>query len=217
LPSLFQLVAAPNSQRRRGSSPPSPAEHERRGCGASTPPGPQANQGHEHPTFQPSTALARTCSPAAVLPPIAGPANGPARADDGARQVAECGRHAPGGGPAAPGRSIRHARHRRGTDKHVSGRKAAFRASKYAYQTIARVDRANGWTRLVRAASAVHLARRYTCNSNSRAFGAPDRTIAVPYRRRGAGECSSGRDDARKNEKHHCSLVIARSMRSRSE
>src|SRR5690606_35947795 len=85
------------------------------------------------------------------------------------------------------------------TLRHVMAvRSGASRLAHKPGQRIARLLSACFRTGLVRAASAVDLARRDTRETDARTFSAPDRTIAVPDPGGRTCESLSGRNNNRR-------------------
>jgi hypothetical protein len=79
--------------------------------------------------------------------------------------------------------------------------KSPLGSAEKADQTIARFLSANGWARLACFACPIHLASSHASNADSRPFGAPDWSVAVPDRNRRAGECQASSD--RLNGEYH--------------
>lgn len=79
------------------------------------------------------------------------------------------------------------------------------RSSKQAHQCITRFDRRSIRTRLVSVAGAIHFARCDAGQAYVRSLGAPDRSVAIPYRNWRAGERLPGRHNCGggKNEIDH--------------
>ena len=132
--------------------------------------------------------------------PIFVPARGEAAPNHRTGNIAGTGRCAESGGAGAAGPAARQTAHGRSADEDMSRPVPPLRLSEQADQMIARRDRIGVRTGMPRTATAVHLARGDAGKTDMRAFGAPDRPIAVPDRDRCAGEGLAGGNNGGEQE-----------------
>lgn len=119
-------------------------------------------------------------------------------------------RRAAQGGRAAPlARAHRTASERRPAHRDMAGRQPPARTAKQLDEVIAGSAAAGCRARMPRPAAAVDLARRNTGQADARTLGAPDRTVAVPDRDRGAGEDCARRDYGGENERDHRTETVS--------
>lgn len=125
---------------------------------------------------------------AAMITPIALPANCTASLNHCARYVARCWRSAPCGCPGAPCRALRNASHGGSPNDDMSSRQLAARPAEYADEPIARIYAAYGRAGLRWLAAFVDLSCGDAGQTNPWPLSAPDGTVAIPDRRGGARE-----------------------------
>lgn len=157
----------------------------------------------------PITAPVAVRSVAAVRTPISVPSRRETAAHHRAGDIARARRGAKGGGARAAGPAARHTAHGRAANENVSRPVSPLRFAKQAGEMITRGDRVGLRARMARTATPVHLARRDARETDVRAFGAPDRPVAIPDRDRRASEDLAGRDDRGEKEQaeHHPPLI----------
>lgn len=126
-----------------------------------------------------------------------------------AGNVARSRRAAKGGGAFATRGARRPAAQRRSGDDDMARRPHPATRAEQRSEMIACHHRVSGGAGVSRTATAVHLAGSDARTPDVRAFGAPDRSVAVPDRDRGAGEGLSGRNHRRGKQegKDHRGLI----------
>lgn len=117
-------------------------------------------------------------------------------------------RAAQGGRAGSLTRAHRTASKRQPAHRDMAGREPPSRAAQQVNEMIAGNAAAGCGAGMSRPAAAIDLAGRNAGQADTRAFGAPDRAIAVPDRHRGAGEDSARADYGGENERDHRSRTF---------
>lgn len=150
--------------------------------------------------------------------PVAIPAQRGPALDHRARQVPAARRYAPSCGSVASTRSSGDASHRRTANQHMTLCAASPGLANQPHELVSGPLCADSRTGLVVPARPVHLSRGDARKPHAWSFGAPDRTIAVPYLSWGAFEGLAGRNDRNcgEEEKAHRPLYGSHPMPSPS-
>ena len=126
---------------------------------------------------------------------VAVPAEHRARVDHGAGEIGSAWQTAPGRCPVASCRTFGPAGQPWSSHHDMPRRNRPARATENIDERVARFDRRGIGAGLVGPAGAVHFARGDPGDADMRAFGAPDRAIAIPDMRRRTGEALPGGND----------------------
>lgn len=149
---------------------------------------------------------------AALAAPVAVPSQSPAALDHRAGKVARPRRDAPRRRPAAPGAAFGSAGQSRPSDKDVALRMDPCGLTNQPDKCVARLNPGGGWTRVIRAAAAIHFPGCYPGQADARSLGAPDRAVAIPHPGRRTGEVVARVVDGRRSKqdegKYHRDLGV---------
>ena len=123
-----------------------------------------------------------------MVAPVAIPPQSPATPDHGAGQIARARRDAPGRRPTAPRAAFRPAGQGRTAHEDMALSMYADTLADQPDQRVPSLDRRGRRTGMPATATAIHFPSSNPGKTNTRSFGAPDRTVAIPHPGGCAGE-----------------------------